>query len=97
MVEAARAGTLCRDAVDAILAASGRTRGRRAALPSALTEREAEVIQLVTRGLSNKLIANELHLSAATIKRHLENVYAKTGQRTRAALSVWALENNLLQ
>ncbi len=93
LVEAAGAGALCRDAVDAVLAAGGHERGRRAALPNALTAREAEVVRLVARGLSNKLIASELHVSFATIKRHLENVYDKTGLRTRAALSVWAVEN----
>ncbi len=33
----------------------------------------------------------------ADVKRHIENVYDKTGQRTRAALSIWAVENDVLQ
>ena len=97
MVEAATAGTLCRDAVDAVLAVTGHVRGRRAALPGALTEREAEVVRMVARGLSNKLIAGELHLSPSTVKRHLENIYDKTGQRTRAALSVWAVDGGVVR
>jgi HD-GYP domain-containing protein (c-di-GMP phosphodiesterase class II) len=96
LIDAARAGQLCRDAVDAVLAAGGHVRGRRAALPEALTEREAEVIRLVARGWSNKLAARSLGVSPATVKRHMENVYQKTGQRTRAALSVWAVEQGLL-
>jgi putative nucleotidyltransferase with HDIG domain len=97
LIEAARAGGLCREAVDAVLSASGQKRGGRAALPHTLSEREVEVVRLAARGLSNKSIAGALHVSTATIKRHLENVYAKTGHRTRAALSVWAVENDVLQ
>jgi HD-GYP domain-containing protein (c-di-GMP phosphodiesterase class II) len=93
--EEAAAGRLCPDAVDAVLAASGHQRGRRAALPNALTTREADVIRHVVRGRSNKEIARALGVSAATVKRHLENVYQKTGQRTRAALSVWAVDNDV--
>ena len=48
-----------------------------------LTEREIEVLVLAARGLSNRLIAQELHLSEATVKRHLANVYEKVGVRSR--------------
>jgi DNA-binding NarL/FixJ family response regulator len=48
-----------------------------------LSERELEVLVLAARGLSNRLIAEELHLSEATIKRHLANVYEKVGVRSR--------------
>jgi DNA-binding NarL/FixJ family response regulator len=40
----------------------------------ALSEREVEVLVLAARGLSNRQIARELHLSEATVKRHLANV-----------------------
>ena len=48
-----------------------------------LSEREAEVLVLAGRGLPNGRIAEELHLSEATVKRHLANVYAKIGVRSR--------------
>ncbi|CAA9447588.1 MAG: hypothetical protein AVDCRST_MAG01-01-4241 [uncultured Rubrobacteraceae bacterium] len=48
-----------------------------------LSERETEVMILAARGLSNRLIGEELHLSEATIKRHLANVYEKIGVRSR--------------
>jgi DNA-binding NarL/FixJ family response regulator len=48
-----------------------------------LSERELEVLVLAARGLSNRLIAEELHLSEATIKRHLANVYEKVGVHSR--------------
>jgi len=48
-----------------------------------LSERETEVVVLAARGLSNRRIAGELHISEATVKRHLANVYQKVGVRTR--------------
>jgi DNA-binding NarL/FixJ family response regulator len=38
---------------------------------------------LAARGLSNRLISEELHLAEATVKRHLANVYEKVGARSR--------------
>jgi DNA-binding NarL/FixJ family response regulator len=49
----------------------------------ALSERETEVVVLASRGLSNRRIAAELHISEATVKRHLANVYAKIGVGSR--------------
>jgi DNA-binding NarL/FixJ family response regulator len=64
------------------------------AMPRALLEQldeepmgglsETEVLVLVGRGLSNDQIAQELHLSPATVKRHLANVYQKVGVRSRS-------------
>jgi len=50
----------------------------------ALSERETEIVVLAARGLSNSQIARELHLSEATVKRHLANVYAKIGVGSRS-------------
>jgi DNA-binding NarL/FixJ family response regulator len=50
----------------------------------ALTERETEIVVLAACGLPNAQIAEELNLSEATIKRHLANVYAKIGVRSRS-------------
>jgi DNA-binding NarL/FixJ family response regulator len=50
---------------------------------SGLSERETEVVVLAARGLSNRLIAKELHISDATVKRHLANAYEKVGVRSR--------------
>jgi NarL family two-component system response regulator LiaR len=58
----------------------------------ALTERELEMVVLAARGLSNRLIAQELHLSEATVKRHLANIYEKVGVRTRNEAVRKALE-----
>ena len=48
-----------------------------------LSKRELEVLVLAARGLSNARIAEELHISEATVKRHLANVYEKMGVHSR--------------
>ena len=58
----------------------------------ALSGRELEVLLPVARGLSNGQVARALHLSVATVKRHLANIYPKLGagsrgEATRKALS----------
>jgi ATP/maltotriose-dependent transcriptional regulator MalT len=50
-----------------------------------LTTREAEILELVATGLTNAAIAERLWVSPATVKKHLENVYAKLGVANRAA------------
>jgi DNA-binding NarL/FixJ family response regulator len=49
-----------------------------------LSERESEILVLAARGLSNEQIATEVHISEATVKRHLANVYAKIGVQSRS-------------
>ena len=49
----------------------------------ALTARELEILLLASRGLSNGRIASSLHISEATVKRHLANVYGKMGVGSR--------------
>ena len=58
-------------------------------IASNLTSREAEIARLVSRGLRNKVIARELHLSEGTVKMHLHHIYGKLrlGGRTELALS----------
>jgi DNA-binding NarL/FixJ family response regulator len=48
-----------------------------------LSERELEVLLMVARGMSNQQIAVSLHLSEATIKRHLANIYPRIGVSSR--------------
>jgi DNA-binding NarL/FixJ family response regulator len=58
---------------------------------SSLSGREAEVLMLAARALSNREIAESLHLSETTVKRHLSNVYEKLDVRTRAEAARKAL------
>jgi DNA-binding CsgD family transcriptional regulator len=57
-------------------------------LPEPLTARETQVLQCVCRGMSNKAIAEELHLAEGTVKNHMTNVLGKLSvrDRTQAAL-----------
>lgn len=53
-----------------------------------LSERELEVLRDLTRNLTNEEIAEDLHISPYTVKRHIENLLAKTGYRSRVDLAV---------
>jgi DNA-binding CsgD family transcriptional regulator len=55
----------------------------RALAELALTAREAEVLEHVARGRSNEEIASELSIAAGTVKKHLDNLFAKLGVRNR--------------
>ncbi len=48
-----------------------------------LTDREAEILQLIGQGLSNKEISDRLYLSTNTIKTHLRNIFGKLGVNNR--------------
>lgn len=56
-----------------------------------LSNREAEVTELVTKGLSNREIGNILYITEKTVRFHLTNIYAKMNLKSRAQLIVWCL------
>ena len=58
--------------------------------PDGLTEREAEVLGLIAGGLNNHEIAAALFVSEATVKTHINRIFAKTGSRDRAAAAAYA-------
>jgi non-specific serine/threonine protein kinase len=68
------------------------TRRPRGASPSGLSDREQEVARLVARGLPNKAIAAQLHLSVRTVESHVRHVLAKAGLDNRTQLAAWARE-----
>ena len=59
-----------------------------------LTSRERQVAAAVARGLRNKQIAEELGISAETVKRHLASIYGKLGVRGRLALAIHMLHSH---
>ncbi len=61
-----------------------------------LSPREAEVLQLVARGLINKEIADQLNISVNTVLSHRKNLTAKLGIKTVSGLSFYAMMNGYL-
>ena len=91
----ARAGRVDADAVTAVLEASGQ-RVPRINRPAGLTEREAEVVGLLARGLQTKQVARALGISVKTADRHIQHAYGKIGVSTRAAAALFAMEHGLV-
>jgi DNA-binding NarL/FixJ family response regulator len=91
-IEAAASGqSVLDDGVTAILLAAA------VEVPASaeLTPREAEVLTLIARGKSNSEIAAELFVSAATVKTHINNLFAKIGVRDRAQAVRYALRHGM--
>ena len=80
--------------VDAFLAPDEEARGAPPAFPE-LTDREAQVLALVARGLGNGQIAEQLRISEKTVRNHVTNIFWKMGANTRAEAIVRAREAGL--
>jgi HD-GYP domain-containing protein (c-di-GMP phosphodiesterase class II) len=88
-------GRLDPAAVAAVLEAAGQP-APRLERPAGLTEREAEVIGMLARGLQTKQVARALGISIKTADRHIQNAYGKLGVSTRAAAALFAMEHGLI-
>ena len=64
--------------------------------PDGLTEREAEVLRLIAAGRSNAEIGRELFVSEATVKTHVNRIFAKTGSRDRPQAIAYAHRRGLV-
>ena len=64
-------------------------------LPDELTPREVQVLKLIAAGLSNNEIADQLVLSHATVKTHINRIFYKTGARDRAQAVRYAYQHHL--
>lgn len=72
-------------------------RRAQAARVEELTDREHDVLVLMARGRTNAEIADQLYISAATVKTHVGNVFAKLGARDRAAAIVFAYDHGVVE
>jgi PAS domain S-box-containing protein len=60
-----------------------------------LTRREVEILRQLTQGLSTAAVAERLHVSRATVRNHIQNIFAKLGVHTRLAAVAWANTHRL--
>ena len=72
-------------------AMAGENRTERTGSIGRLSERERQIAQLVSSGMRNRDIADQLHISENTVKRHLQSIFDKTGARDRLELAVMAI------
>ncbi|NBH09825.1 response regulator transcription factor [Amycolatopsis sp. SID8362] len=112
-IQAGATGYLLKDALPEDLAAAVRTAaaGRTTLAPAvadrlldrmrrpdvAVTRREIEVLALVADGLSNRAIAERLHLTEGTVKSHLARCYTKLGVDSRTAAVAAATDLGLIR
>jgi len=61
-----------------------------------LTPRELEVVGCIVEGCSNKDVAKQISISEETVKRHLSNIFYKTGDSTRLELALFAISHKLV-
>lgn len=83
-----------------LLAALRSASPARGSLPESfdrLSERETEVLVLISQGASNIEIAEALHVSERTVKGHVGSIFAKLGARDRAAAIILAYEAGLIR
>jgi HD-GYP domain-containing protein (c-di-GMP phosphodiesterase class II) len=97
----AETGRLDRDAVRAVLETAGQrvARGRARGdghYPGGLTDREVDVLRLVSRGLTNKAVAQKLNVSARAVGQDLARAYEKIGVTTRAGAAMFAMKNGIV-
>jgi DNA-binding NarL/FixJ family response regulator len=59
-----------------------------------LTEREREVLELITRGMANKQIARALQISDSTVKAHVGSIFQRIGVTDRTSAALWAERNS---
>lgn len=89
-------GRLDERAVECVVGAAGGEAAPVASAPDGLSEREVEVLAHLSRGMTNREMAERLFISPKTVGRHVENIYTKIGVSSRAAAAVYAMEHRLL-
>ncbi|MDB6014877.1 MAG: Response regulator containing a CheY-like receiver domain and an DNA-binding domain [Gammaproteobacteria bacterium] len=65
-------------------------------IPHDLTERETDVLKLMTSGISNREIAKALRISDGTVRNHVSNIFSKLGVNDRTKAVLYALQKRLV-
>ena len=74
----------------------GRAIARHASRPDGLTDRELEVLGLLARGKTNRVIAEELFISEKTVASHVSHIFTKLGVTSRSAATAYAYDHGYL-
>lgn len=80
------------------LLVNGRTEDMGAELPTrrkGLSQREVQILRCLLNGNSNKMIANHLNITEATVKVHLKSLLRKINASNRTQAAIWALNNGI--
>jgi HD-GYP domain-containing protein (c-di-GMP phosphodiesterase class II) len=97
LTRAVRAGRLDGEAARAVLVVAGhQAPSVKKEMVAGLSEREVEVLRLLARGYTMNQTAAELTIAYKTVDRHIHNIYTKINVSTRAAATLFAMENSLL-
>jgi HD-GYP domain-containing protein (c-di-GMP phosphodiesterase class II)/DNA-binding CsgD family transcriptional regulator len=91
-----QAGRIDGDAAQCVLSAAGVATTPRPMRPAGLSDREIDVLRLLAQGLTIKQIAERLVIAPKTADHHIQNIYSKLHVSTRAAATLYAVENNLV-
>jgi DNA-binding CsgD family transcriptional regulator len=70
--------------------------GRPSGHPGGLTQREVEVLRLIGSGKSNREIAEQLAIAEGSVRRHVNNIYNKTGATNRTEAGAYAFQQGLV-
>jgi DNA-binding NarL/FixJ family response regulator len=71
-------------------------RSRSADRPGDLSRREVEVLRLVAEGLTTREMADRLYISPKTADHHIQHIYTKLGVSNRAAATLWAFQQGVV-
>lgn len=77
-------------------AVRARAKGKARTAPTALTDREIQVLRILATGASRSDMASQLGVSLHTVRRHIEHIYTKIDVRTRVEATLYAIERGLI-
>jgi len=80
---------------DKAAATQNKADAKKSATSSTLSTRELEILRHLSSGRANKVIANDLHITEATVKVHVKGILRKIGATNRTQAAIWAIQNGL--